>query len=147
MKNTILISSYIIILSLFIYGPTMAHTKPTVEISEAYIRMLPPAVTTTAMYMNIKNHTSKDINLIRVKSSLANMVEIHTHKKKNDLFIMSEVSNVKISAKKTVEFKPGGNHIMFMGIKRTLILNQKIPVTLIFKSGYQIQIEVPILRK
>jgi len=38
-------------------------------------------------------------------------------------------------AGRAVELKPGGNHVMLMGLKRQLKVGESVPLTLVIESG------------
>jgi periplasmic copper chaperone A len=43
-----------------------------------------------------------------------------------------------------VEFKPGGYHIMLMGLKHRLEEGQMVPVTLSFEKGGTVKVEAKV---
>jgi periplasmic copper chaperone A len=51
---------------------------------------------------------------------------------------------VAIPAGADIEFKPGGMHVMFIGLKAPLKAGQKIPVTLVFRDSGRITVELPV---
>ena len=44
----------------------------------------------------------------------------------------------------TVELKPGGFHIMFMGLKAPFAKDAKVPLTLVFEKAGSIDVELPV---
>jgi copper(I)-binding protein len=44
----------------------------------------------------------------------------------------------------TVELKPGGFHIMFMGLKAPFAKDTKVPLTLVFEKAGSIDVELPV---
>lgn len=44
----------------------------------------------------------------------------------------------------TVQLKPGGFHIMFMGLKAPFAKDAKIPVTLVFEKAGSIDVEMVV---
>jgi copper(I)-binding protein len=60
---------------------------------------------------------------------------------------MREVKDVKIKAKSSTSLKPGGLHLMFMGLKRPLKKDEKIKVTLKFSDSSSLDVDFPVLNK
>ena len=52
---------------------------------------------------------------------------------------MEKLSNVSAPAGGTVLFRPGGKHLMLMGLKRPLKAGDRFPVTLTFASGAKVE--------
>jgi len=73
------------------------------------------------------NKSNKDIYLIGAKSSGAKTLELHEHKINNGMMVMRQVKHIKVPANGMIELKPGGYHVMMIGLNK------------IFKAGYNIK--------
>jgi len=60
---------------------------------------------------------------------------------------MREVEFVELPAGTTVELKPGGYHIMLIGLKAPLELGSTIQITLVFENAGEITVDVPVLEE
>lgn len=109
-----------------------------------YVRLLPPTSKTTAVFMDLMNHTDKDMTLIEARSKAAQKVEIHNHIKENGVMKMRQVKKVDIKKHKLVEFRPGGLHIMLINLNKPLVENEKIELELIFKDQKVLKITAPV---
>lgn len=60
---------------------------------------------------------------------------------------MRQIRAVELPAGKTVEFKPGGYHVMLMDLKEQVKAGDTIPMTLVFegKNGKRQSMEVKAL--
>jgi copper(I)-binding protein len=77
--------------------------------------------------------------------SVATMTEVHETVTVDGGMKMQEVSSIKVTPEMSIEMKPGGYHVMLMGLVQPLEVGQTISVTLKFsKSGDKV-IEVPVL--
>jgi len=109
-----------------------AHLKA----SDAWIRATPAV---GAGYLVIANGGAAD-KLLGASSDAASAVELHTHKMEGDVARMRQVDDVAVPAGQKVEFKPGGLHLMLMGLKRPLKNGDQVAIKLRFeKAG-----EVPV---
>jgi len=51
---------------------------------------------------------------------------------------------IEVPAGGQVELKPGGYHVMLIGLTRDLAVGEKFPVTLEFASGATLQVEAEV---
>jgi hypothetical protein len=137
MNNKILLIS--LLLSLIVAG----CSPKSINIDDPWAR---PGTTggNSAVYFIIKNPGVED-TLLNATSNAAINVELHMSKMGSDGTMMMEPqSSVPIPAKGEVEFKPGGLHIMLIGLNNNLNIGDVIQVTLNFQNAGEIQLEVPI---
>lgn len=96
----------------------------------------------TAAFGVITNPTKKDIRIIAARSpQYTNMAQLHevVMDGESDQMIMQEKNRgFLIPAGKTVELKPGGDHIMFMGLEKPITAGVLVPITLIGSKGEQL---------
>ena len=101
---------------------------------------------TSAVYMLLHNHTSADDAIIGASSDVAEAVEIHLSQMKADgTMEMIPQESIALPAEGEVEFKPGGYHVMLIGLKKDLNKGDQITVTLHFKNHADITLTVPVM--
>ncbi|GAA4362772.1 hypothetical protein GCM10023151_17270 [Kangiella marina] len=88
--------------------------KEGIEVSDAWVRKMPPGMTNTAAFMTIKNHTGAPVTLTQVSMEQAGHVMMHETKVVNDMAKMEHLEQVVIED--TVHFEPGAKHVMIMGL-------------------------------
>jgi copper(I)-binding protein len=98
----------------------------------------------TAFYFNVENNSDKADTLYKVKSALAEKVEIHETYMKEDMMGMREVEFIVIPPKSTFHFKPGAHHIMLMNLKDDLKVNDEGEISLFFKEAGEIKLKVKV---
>lgn len=98
----------------------------------------------SAAYMRISNSGSEPDRLRKASSDVANSVEIHVSEMKDGVMTMHPVESVEVPAKGQVELKPGGLHIMLIGITRDLAAGEKVKLSLDFEKAGEIQIEAEV---
>lgn len=130
----------ILILSAFIVN-LWALTQENLSIENAYIKQTPPNAKTTAIFLTIKNDSDKDIFLLKAKTNLSEISELHTHANENGKMIMKEVPNIEIKAHSSIELKPGGLHIMIFDIKNQIDENTQTDLTLYFDNNQSIELK------
>jgi Copper chaperone PCu(A)C len=63
---------------------------------------------------------------------------------KNGVSKMRELKSVDIEPNQTIEFRPGGSHVMFVGLKHPLSQGEHAKGTLIFEHAGTVQIEYDV---
>ena len=121
------------------------HHGPAV--SDSWIRATPPGVTTTAMYMMIKNPTDKTVTLVAVTSAVSDRIEIHHTVENDGVMQMRQIDGIDVNASEMAELKPHGKHIMFFDLKKALAPDTTITVDLEFKDGTTVTAEIPVLKQ
>ena len=108
------------------------------------IRAMPPGQKVTAMYMQLKNASTNNHDLVKVESDISNMIELHTHTNNDGVMSMGEVESIPLPANTTAEAKPGSYHVMIMGLKEDLKLGEKVDFNLTYKDGSSESINVEV---
>ena len=117
------------------------------HIKGAWIREMPPTARTAAGYLTIANSGSVDDRLIAVRVDFAERTELHEMKMEGHMMTMREVEGGMVApAGGELTLKPGGLHLMFMGLKDKLVAGQKRKVTLVFEKAGEFTFEVPVKR-
>lgn len=100
----------------------------------------------SGMYMVIENSGDSDDTLIGAVVPISNMVQIHQTTVTDGVAQMGELENgLDIPAGGVAELRPGGYHIMLMDLTADLVEGETVSVTLIFASGTEITLDVPII--
>jgi copper(I)-binding protein len=118
---------------------SLSHAEVTVK--DAWVRGTVPAQTTTGAFMTLTS--TSEAKLVGAASPVAKMVEIHESSMHGNMAHMQEVSAVPLPAGKAVQLKPGGHHVMLMGVAKPLKPGETVPITLtIEEKGKRSTIEV-----
>lgn len=120
--------------------------KPGVEVSHAWIRPADKGMN-SALYFEIKNNTDKPDTLYNVSSDAAKMVMIHESFKKDGLMGMRHIKYLVIKAHSSVNFKPGGYHVMFIQLKKRIKEGAFIQASLHLRNAGIIKIKAPVKKQ
>jgi len=117
-----------------------AHAQ--VAVKNPWVRATVPAQTTTGAFMQL--NATKGARLVAASSPVAGMVEIHEMAMDGNVMKMRAIPGLELPAGKTVELKPGGYHVMLMGLKHQVKEGETVPVTLVVenKDGKRENVEV-----
>jgi len=84
------------------------------DIHEAWIKNLPPAVPVRAGYMTIRNTQANPVSIIAIRSDAFTSVEIHRTIAEDGMMRMEPVPTLVIEPGLSVQLTPGGLHLMMM---------------------------------
>jgi copper(I)-binding protein len=115
-----------------------------ISVTNAYIRALPPGQPNTAAFLTLKNTSDKSYKLGKLHSNAAEKVELHNHTMADGVMQMRPIENFEIAAGEEVVFAPGGKHIMFIGLKKSLKEGDEVLLNLCFTEFCQ-QIILPAI--
>lgn len=108
-------------------------TAGKLVIDHPWSRQTAPAQKVGGGFLIITNKGKAADRLVSATSSVAAEVQLHTMSMDGGVMRMRQMKDgVAIPAGKTVELKPGGLHVMFIGLKRPLAVGDSVPVTLRF---------------
>jgi copper(I)-binding protein len=121
-----------------------APTSSTLSVADAWARSMPQGQNSAA-YLVIENGTASADTLLSVSTEIAETAEVHLSMlDTNGVMSMQMQEAVSIPARETVEFKPGGLHVMLINLKQDLKTGDTFTLTLNFKEAGTIVIEVPV---
>jgi periplasmic copper chaperone A len=116
-----------------------------VKIDNAWARPTVPGQQGGGGYMTLQSPTAD--KLLSGSTPVAERLELHTMAMQGDVMTMREVKAIDLPAGQKVELKPGGLHVMFIGIKEPLKLGSKVPVTLKFEKAGEVKVEFEVMSR
>jgi copper(I)-binding protein len=119
-----------------------AQTAPKVE--AAWARPTVAGQSGGGGFLTITGGASGD-RLLSASAGVAKMVELHTMEMDGNVMRMRQIDGIDVPAGQAVELKPGGRHIMFMGLTQTLKSGAHFPMTLRFEKGGEVKVEVQVM--
>ncbi|MBR8464596.1 copper chaperone PCu(A)C [Campylobacter sp. faydin G-24] len=112
-----------------------------ISLDNVRARTTKPGSNNSAIFMDIKNKSNKDIKLLQAHSSVCANTEIHTHKMENGMMSMMQIDNINIAKNSETKLAPGGLHIMLINLNRPLNDGDKVDVELEFDNGEKIKLD------
>ena len=97
-----------------------------------------------AGFMTLKNNGPTPDRLISAASPAARVVELHTHIREGDVMRMRPVADIPIPPGQTVHLRPGGLHIMLIGLTEPLRQGGTMPLTLRFERAGEVQVTLSV---
>lgn len=145
MRNRILSLATVLFVALA-GGLVQAHEYKVgdIEVLHPWTRATPPNAETAGGYLKLRNDGQVADALIGGHSTIAERVEIHSMTTEDGVMRMRPVGKdgVVVKPGETVALAPGGIHIMFVGLKNPLKAGERVPLTLEFKNGGSLDVEL-----
>ena len=88
-----------------------------------------------AVYMTLSNQGAEPDKLLQITTESAASAEVHESAEKDGMATMRPIESLEIPAGGSVDLKPGGYHIMLMGLKAPLKKGDMIMLQLKFEHA------------
>lgn len=121
-----------------------SYAAGSVSVIDPYVRAVAAGHPNSAAFMVLNNTSGEDRTLLKAWSSVSKVVELHTHKKEGGMMRMRQVDKIVIKGGSETVLKPGGLHIMFIGLKQQLIAGNKVDLELEFDNGEIMKLTAPV---
>lgn len=134
-------------LVLLIAKPAQAEdfTVGSLKISSPWARATPNGASVGGGYMTITNTGNAPDRLVGGSSDASARFEIHNMSMDNGVMKMRPVeSGIEIKPGQTVEFSPGGYHVMFVGLKRPFEEGQRVTAALKFEKAGNVAVNFTV---
>jgi len=117
----------------------------SLEIEHPFARATPPNAPVSGGYMTIRNTGEEADRLISGEASFADRVEIHEMKMDGEVMKMRQLADgLEIPAGGEIVLKPGGYHIMFIGIDSQFKDGESRNVKLTFEKAGSIDVDFKV---
>lgn len=137
-----------LVLALLAAFPAQAQTAPsaTLSVDQVWARATPGGAKTGAVYLTVVNGTGSDDKIVGASTPAAREAQFHTTIDDNGIMKMRELESIEIKAGATVTLKPGGTHVMLVGLAKPLKPGDSFPLTLEFEKGGKKELMVAVTK-
>ena len=140
------------LIALLMSAPVLFADSLPIKIEKAWLQAVPPVASDTAAFMKIQNLGQTSIKLVGGISAIATNVQpmIITIQKHDGhkMLGMESVPAFEIPPGGTLELKPGGDHLMLIGLKSHPNEGDRVKIVLRFSPGdQQVDVEAAVLKQ
>jgi copper(I)-binding protein len=115
------------------------------QLSAPWARATPKGAAVGGGYLKITNTGTAQDRLVGGTTSISGRLEVHEMSMSGNTMKMRQLTNgLEIKPGATVELKPGGVHIMFVGLKQQLQQGQHFKATLQFEKAGNVDVDFSI---
>ncbi|GAB4541994.1 MAG: hypothetical protein Kow0063_33410 [Anaerolineae bacterium] len=140
--KTILALVSVTVLILAACGP--GSPGPQIRVEDAWARPVPAAGGNGAVFMRLANTGSASDQLVGGQSPAAGAVEVHKTTMAEGVMTMEHIPSLEVPARGEVLLKPGGYHIMLIGVTQPLSPGDSLPITLRFEKAGEMTVDVEV---
>jgi len=146
MKKIIALAASLLAATLAFSSFASSHGNKVGDLSimHPWARATATSAKTGAAYLMISNSGKTSDRLIDVKSNMSRKTQIHLSSMKDGMMKMEHVDGIEIPAGGKAELKPGGYHVMLMGLNGPLKVDTKFPLTLVFEKSGEVTVSVTV---
>jgi hypothetical protein len=120
-------------------------TAGGLKISAAWTRATPKGAPVGGGYLTITNSGTAPDRLIGGSSDTSARFEIHNMTMDHGVMKMRPVeAGIEIKPGQTVELKPGGYHVMFVGLKKQFEQGNHVKATLKFEKAGEVAVDFAV---
>ncbi|SFV28055.1 hypothetical protein SAMN05216456_0425 [Devosia crocina] len=118
-------------------------TVGDLTISGPFTRATLPNAPVGGGFLTITNGGSTDDRLVSAQSAIGKDTQIHEMAMEGDVMKMRQLAGgIVIPAGETITLKPGGMHLMFMGLHAPIVEGDTVPVTLSFEQAGDVTLDL-----
>jgi periplasmic copper chaperone A len=140
--SSVLLASAFVATTVFANGHEVKVGNLKIENPQA--RATVPAQKMSGGFVKIENKGGAD-KLISASSSVSKTMELHTMVMDGNVMKMREVKGIDVPANGMVELKPGGLHLMFMGLNEQLKPGSTFKVKLKFEKAGEVEVPFQVM--
>jgi copper(I)-binding protein len=114
-----LLTALLLVAFLFVAGGLIGCADsgdPSLRFDSARIRLPVTGTDKSAGYFQVTNNTPDLLTLVAAQADNVRAIEFHTIIRDGDMMRMRRLDSVDVAPGETVEFGPGGKHLMMFGV-------------------------------
>jgi copper(I)-binding protein len=123
-------------------GASALAQGTALKIEGAWVRASVPGQSGTGGFMRLT--ASEPLTLVGLQTPAAGVAELHEMKMDGDVMRMRAVSEIVLVPGKPFDLRPGGHHLMLMGLKAPLKEGSTVPVTLVLRDARGAERRLPV---
>ncbi len=108
------------------------HRHP-IQLRDAWVRAQPSATGMSVLYAILVNESDRDWTITDVRCERVRRPEIHETVMEDDMVRMRRIPELRLARGASVELRPGGLHLMLMGLEAPLAPGETVSCT--FMAG------------
>ena len=129
----------------FLAEPVVALAQPgQIEVEQVWSRAAPQG-RVGVLYMTVTDHGAPD-RLVGVETPVAEKAELHESFAEGGVMKMRPVAAAPVEPGKPLVLKPGGYHVMLMGLRRTLKEGDEFPATIRFAQAGAVSVTAHVAK-
>lgn len=140
-----LASAAILMVLVLAAGCGAPGAAPAISVENPFARPSPSEGGNGGAFMTIVNTGATADRLVSAQSGASKSVELHETTEEGGIMKMRPVpGGFEVPANGRLELKPGGKHVMLIGLTAPLVTGQTVEITLNFEKSDPIKLAAPV---
>ncbi len=114
--------------------------------TDAWIREPPPVARVAAGYVSLQNTGDGPLSIEQIKSECCGTVMMHDNVIDGDRVRMIHLDSLRLAAGESVEFAPGGKHLMLMALRHPLRNGDTLQLDFVCDDGATTQVDFTVMK-
>jgi copper(I)-binding protein len=131
------------LLAATLLAATAAMAQNTVKVENVWARPTVEGQSAGGGFLKITGGAAAD-KLLSASAPVSKAVELHVMQMDGNVMRMRAIPALDVPAGGSVELKPGGTHLMFMGLNKALKAGDSFPLTLKFEKAGELKVDVKV---
>lgn len=144
MRSTLLLAAALLALLPAAGSGAHGYEVGDLIVRHPWTRATPPGSKVAAGYLEIRNSGRQPDRLIGASTPAAERVELHVIVHQGDIRRMRAVEAFDLPPRERLALRPGGPHLMIMGLKRDFAKGERVPLTLRFEKAGELRVELEV---
>ena len=116
-----------------------------IVVRDGWARATTAAAKAGGAFVTIANTGPTADKLVSAATEIAERTELHASTETDGVMKMREVGGgIPLPAGQAVELRPGGYHVMLMGLRRPLVAGESFPLALTFERAGPVRTEIQV---
>lgn len=116
----------------------------SIAVVHPYARATAPGQPNGGAYLTLDNRGGANDRLVSASTEVCQSAQLHAMKMDGDVMRMRHVDAIDVPAGQTLVLRPGGLHIMLVGLKSPLKIGDSFPMTLRFEKAGEVTVRVAV---
>jgi copper(I)-binding protein len=125
---------------------TVACSDPgaPLQVSDAWVRAMPPGTVATAAYVSLENRSDEARTLTSITSPRFARVELHETRTEDGVARMRRVDALVLAPGERVTLAPGALHLMLLEPLGAIAPDDRVPLRFQLDDGWILEIEAEV---
>ena len=137
------IAALVLTMASWVIGSACAEQSLIVA-DHAWARATPKSASNGAAYVTLANRGTSEDRLLGATSPAAQSIQFHSEVNENGVMKMRELPAIDVRPGASVVLKPGGIHMMMIGLKQQLNEGETVALTLMFEKAGAVEVTARI---
>lgn len=134
-----------VLLSCLLAACGQACAEGRLQVSDAWVRAIPPGATMTAGYATLANDGDAPVTIIAAQSAFFRSVAVHETIVDDGVSKMREIHRLVVAPGKSVQLETGARHLMLSSPRKGLAVGSQIDVTFLLQDGRRVDTYFDVL--